>query len=130
MAKAVAKAGGAGLFANSEYEPYTSTSGTIARWRALMEAHHVPLTSFAEGGYLSALIAVQALKSIKGEVTRESFTKALHAITDYGNPLIGSPYSFAPADAHNPNQSSKFVEVTADGGWKLAEPNWLRLPTG
>jgi branched-chain amino acid transport system substrate-binding protein len=130
VAKAVAKAGGAGLFANSEYEPYTSTSGTIARWRALMEAHHVPLTSFAEGGYLSALIAVQALKSIKGEVTRESFTKALHAITDYGNPLIGSPYSFAPADAHNPNQSSKFVEVTADGGWKLAEPNWLRLPTG
>jgi branched-chain amino acid transport system substrate-binding protein len=129
VSKAVAKAGGAGLFANSEYEPYTSTTGATADWRKVMEAHHVPLTSFAEGGYLSALIAVQALKSIKGDVTRESFTKALHAITDYRNPLIGSPYSFAPADAHNPNQSSKFVEVTPDGSWKLAQPDWLRLPS-
>ena len=129
VAKAVAKAGGAGLFANSEYEPYTSNSGVIAQWRSVMEAHHVPLTSFAEGGYLSALIAIQALKSIHGDVTRDSFTKALHAITDYRNPLIGSPYSFAPAPAHNPNQSSKFVEVTPDGTWQLAEPTWLRLPS-
>jgi branched-chain amino acid transport system substrate-binding protein len=129
VAKAVAKAGGAGLFANSEYEPYTTSSGVIAKWRSVMEAHHVPLTSFAEGGYLSAMIAIKALKSIHGDVTRDSFTKALHAITAYDNPLIGSPYSFAPASAHNPNQSSKFVEVAPDGTWKLAEPNWLRLPS-
>jgi branched-chain amino acid transport system substrate-binding protein len=126
--KALAKQGTTGLYSNSEYEPYTSDSAVLDDWRALMAKAKVPLSSFAEGGYLSATILVDTLKGIDGDITRESVTKALHATTDYRSDLVGSPFSFAPAKAHNPNQASKIVQVAEDGTWKTVSKDWLRLP--
>ena len=37
-----------------------------------MTSAGVPLTSFAQGGYLAATIFVDALRAIDGEITRES----------------------------------------------------------
>jgi branched-chain amino acid transport system substrate-binding protein len=120
-------ADGEGAYANSEFEPYLSDSPVLADWKALMKEAGVPPSSFSEGGYLAATIMVDVLKSIKGEINRESVTKALRELTSYPTPLSGDPYSFGPGKAHQPNKSSKFVQIH-DGKWVVVTPDFVRLP--
>ncbi|MFC4464521.1 ABC transporter substrate-binding protein [Streptomyces xiangluensis] len=123
-------AAGDGLRANSEFEPFSNTeSSALSDWRGLMQKNDIPLTSFAEGGYLAATIAQDALVKMDGEVNRKAVTAQLAKLTAYNTPLIGSPYSFGNADRHAPNQSSKFV-VLKNGTWTVATKNWVTLPDG
>jgi branched-chain amino acid transport system substrate-binding protein len=117
-----------GIYANSEFEPFTSDSATLKDWKDLMAAAKVPASSFSEGGYIAATIFVDVLKSIKGEINRESVTKALRALDKYETPMLGQPYAFGPGDAHNPNKSSKFVQVK-DGAWQSVTPDFFVLPS-
>jgi len=118
---------GNGLQANSEFEPYGSDSPALDDWKALMTSAGVPLTSFAQGGYLAATIFVEALRGIDGEVNRESVAEAMLNLEPYGTPLLGTPYAFGPGDVHAPNQASKFVELR-DGRWVTAADEWVILP--
>ena len=118
---------GNGLRANSEFEPYGSDSPVLDDWKALMSSAGVPLTSFAQGGYLAATIFVEALRGIDGEITRESVADAMLNLEPYETPLLGTPYTFGPGDAHAPNQASKFVELS-DGQWVTAADDWVILP--
>ena len=118
---------GNGLRANSEFEPYGSGSPVLNDWKTLMTSAGVPLTSFAQGGYLAATIFVDALRGIDGEITRESVAEALLNLEPYETPLLGTPYTFGPGDAHAPNQASKFVELR-DGQWVTAADDWVILP--
>ena len=120
-------ADGEGLYANSEFEPYGGSSAALADWKQTMTAANVPLNSFAQGGYLAATYFVQALKSIKGEINRESVSAALSTLTSVVNPLVGTPYSFAPAEKHNSNRASKFVQLKG-GTWVTVTPDWITLP--
>lgn len=128
VAKELTQAGAEGIYANSEFEPYLSSSPALKQWRALMKKAGVPQTSFAEGGYLAATFFVQALRSIRGPITRQSVAKALLTLKPIKNPMMGSPYSFGPGKAHNPNRSSKFVQVQ-NGRWVVVTPRWIVLPT-
>lgn len=116
-----------GLRANSEFEPYGSDSPALDDWKALMTSSGVPLTSFAQGGYLAATIFVEALRGMSGEITRESVAEAMLNLAPYDTPLLGTPYTFGPGDAHAPNQASKFVELR-DGQWVTAADDWVILP--
>ena len=118
---------GNGLRANSEFEPYGSDSPVLDDWKALMTSAGVPLTSFAQGGYLAATIFVEALEGIDGEITRGSVAEAMLNLEPYETPLLGTPYTFGPGDAHAPNQASKFVELQ-DGQWVTAADDWVILP--
>jgi branched-chain amino acid transport system substrate-binding protein len=118
---------GNGLQANSEFEPYNSDSPALADVRGLLRDANVPLTSFAEGGYLAASIVQAVLLSIDAEVTRASVSDALDKLTAFESPLLGSPFRFGPGNAHAPNQSSKFV-VLDNGVWKPTDGNWVSLP--
>ena len=118
---------GNGLRANSEFEPYNSDSPVLDDWKALMTSAGIPLSSFAQGGYLAGMIFVDVLKGIDGEITRESIAEALLAMEPYHTPLMGTPYTFGPGDAHAPNQASKFVELR-DGDWVTAIDEWVILP--
>ena len=120
-------ADGEGLYANSEFEPYGGTASALADWKQTMTAANVPLNSFAQGGYLAATYFVQALKTIKGEINRESVSAALSTLTSVVNPLVGTPYSFAPAEKHNSNRASKFVQLKG-GTWVTVTPDWITLP--
>ena len=122
-------AGSGILHVNSEFEPFTLDSPVLDDWRALMTEAGVPLTSFAEGGYLAATIMVDVLRGIDGPITRESVSAALLALDGYEHPMIGSPYSFGDAPAHNPNRASKFLRLEG-GEWQLATDDWVVLPTG
>ncbi len=94
---------GNGLQANSEFEPYGSDSPDLDDWKALMTSAGVPLTSFAQGGYLAGTIFAEALLGIEGEITRESVAEAMRNLQPYETPLLGTPYTFGIADAHAPN---------------------------
>ena len=118
---------GNGLRANSEFEPYGSGSPVLDDWKTLMTSAGVPLTSFAQGGYLAATIFVEALRGMGGEITRESVAEAMLNLEPYETPLLGTPYTFGPGDAHAPNQASKFVELR-DGQWVTAADDWVILP--
>lgn len=122
------------FYANSEFEPYSNVdAATTADWRALMTEAKVPLTSFAEGGYLAALYVEQVLSGINGIETlegddlRKAVGAALLAMEPISNPMVGSPYVFGDAPAHNPNRASKFVEVVA-GTWKSLTDDFIVLP--
>ncbi|MCL6737474.1 ABC transporter substrate-binding protein [Streptomyces neyagawaensis] len=126
---------GDGLQANSEFEPFSNTRSSHTRakalsdWRGLMQKNDIPLTSFAQGGYLAATIAQDTLLSMTGEVTRKTVTAQLAKLDAYDTPMIGSPYSFGTADKHAPNQSSKFM-VLENGSWTVATDDWVTLPAG
>ncbi|MFA7769084.1 ABC transporter substrate-binding protein [Streptomyces sp. NRRL S-448] len=121
---------GDGLQANSEFEPFGATDAAPLRdWRGLMAKNGIPLTSFAQGGYLAATIAQDALLSMTGEVNRQTVTARLATLTSYDTPMSGSPYSFGTAATHAPNQSSKFM-VLKDGVWTTATNEWISLPSG
>ncbi len=119
---------GDGVIANSEFEPYTEAgSPATAEWRAVMDKHNVPLTSFAQGGYLAARHIVQVLEGVKGPITRQAVTKALRTMAPIPSPMTGTPFVVGPGARHNPNRASKMVTLRG-GVWRLAYPDWIVLP--
>lgn len=115
------------VYLASEFEPFTAKSKANAGWRAAAQRGHVKETAFTQGGYVAARWMISVLKSIKGPITREAVTKALHAGTPYHAPMAGSPLVFGTAKAHAPNQA--FKVVTASGGtWKVLTPDFVKLP--
>lgn len=120
-------ASGQGLLANSEFLPFNSDSPDLDQWRTIMNDAGVPLTSFAQGGYLAAQIIVDTLGAIDGEITRESVTAAFHELTSYPTPFMGSDYAFGPGDVHASNTASMVVELI-DGQWTTVSDEWIQLP--
>ncbi|KHK95485.1 branched-chain amino acid ABC transporter substrate-binding protein [Microbacterium mangrovi] len=122
FAKAVSNAG-AGVYVPAEFYPFTDTSSSANKdWYDLMSKNNIPLTSFSQGGYLAATYFIDALKTIKGDVTKESVTKALQSFKAQ-NPMVGAPYSFGSAnDAGWP-----VVLKSGAGAWKNAATDWLTI---
>lgn len=117
-----------GMFAMSEFLPWSSRALDLTDWRETMIKGKVPLTSFSEGGYLAAQIFVSVLRKIPGEITRDSVLQAFHALDRYDSPLIGTPYSFGTAKRHNSNHAIMPM-VLRDSQWRIAHPDWIIVPT-
>ncbi len=121
-------------YANSEFEPFTDLdSPALTDWRALMEAAGVPLTSFAEGGYLAGLIAIDIVENAgitaDDDLTtqRSKIEQSLLTMEPFENPMLGVPYIFGDAEAHSPNYASKFVQLI-DGAWVTVTDEFVILP--
>lgn len=115
-----------GLYAGAEFVPFTGDDPALDPWREALTASHVPLTSLSQGGYVSAEILVEILRSIDGEITRESVTEALRNSDPIEHPLMGTPFTFADGNAHNPNRASQIVQAM-EHGWEPVG-DWIRLP--
>ncbi|MFI0411304.1 ABC transporter substrate-binding protein [Actinomadura sp. 3N508] len=130
----VAKAlGGAGKDINalSEFEPYTDEQSPANKdWRDTMTRHKLPLTSFAQGGYLAAQHLVTVLRSIKGDITRESVTEAMKNLKPLPSEMTGLPFAFGSGNAHASNLAAKFVQPDGKGGWTVLTDDWIKLPNG
>ncbi|WP_067815655.1 ABC transporter substrate-binding protein [Actinomadura kijaniata] len=119
---------GRDVVALSEFEPYSDEDSAAAKdWRALMTERNVPLTSFAQGGYLAATHLVTVLKGIRGDVTRDAVTKAFKGLRPLPSPMTGTPFGFGGGDAHATNLAGKFVRP-GNGSWTVLTPDWVRLP--
>lgn len=129
FANAISNAG-KGIYVPAEFYPFTNESSDINKdWLGLMKANKIPLTAFSQGGYLAATYFVQVLKSIKGDITRDSVTKALHDMKPITNPMIGTPYTFGTAQVHNTNTAGWPIKLmSGTHKWELNGDDWLRLP--
>lgn len=123
-----AGATGDGMFAMSEFLPWSSRALDLTDWRETMNKGKVPLTSFSQGGYLAAQVFVSVLRRIPGEITRESVLDALRKLERYESPLIGTPYSFGDKPRHNANHAI-IPMVLREGQWRVAHPDWIVVPT-
>jgi branched-chain amino acid transport system substrate-binding protein len=117
------------IYAVSEMEPYTLDSPVLKQLKSDFEKNGVKLTSLAQYGWQAANVYVEMLKSIKGEINKDSVNKALLALENLdSHGMTGSPYTFGPGKTHNSNRSVKFVEVK-NGDW-VSEGDWVTLPAG
>lgn len=111
----------------AEFYPYSDPSNDAnADWVAVMDAHGVAKTSFAQGGYLAAQYFISILETIEGEVTRESFTAAARAMTEpIENPMTGTPWIFGEGDSHQANKSAWPLVIEANTNEWVSVGPWL-----
>ena len=113
-----------GVYAISEFEPWTSRSGSLSNWRDLMTRSKVPLTSSSQGGYVAAQVFVHVLRSIPGEINRESVTRAFRALARYEPAMVGMPFAFGEGATHHPNRAAIPVQMI-EGRWRIAHHEWI-----
>ncbi|NYE94730.1 branched-chain amino acid transport system substrate-binding protein [Psychromicrobium silvestre] len=124
FAQAAGKVGN-GVYVPAEFAPYTDPNESANKdWRELMTSKNIPLTSFAQGGYLAAKYFVEVLQGISGDITRASVTQALKDMKPISNPMVGTPYVFGTADKHNSSTGVWPVKLE-NGAWVKAANNWL-----
>lgn len=114
----------------AEFAPYSDPNNTASQdWRALMDSKGVPATSFAQGGYLAAQYFITILETIKGDVTRDSFTEAARAMTEpYAGPgaeMTGTPWIFGDGDSHQPNAASWLMQIKPNTQEWVSVGPWL-----
>ncbi|WP_448720012.1 ABC transporter substrate-binding protein [Microbacterium natoriense] len=122
FAKAVDNAG-AGIYVPAEFYPFTDDNEINKDWRALMQKNDIPLTSFSQGGYLAATYFIEVLKSIKGDITRESVTKALQEMDPIDNPMVGTPYAFGTQNT----SGWPIILKSGTNAWEKVADDWLRI---
>lgn len=83
---------GKGIYAMSEFEPWSSRSGSLTNWRTLLSKRQIPLTSNSQGGYTAAQIMAHVLRSIPGEINRESVTRAFMEMGKFDAAMLGMPF--------------------------------------
>ncbi|MFI5585302.1 ABC transporter substrate-binding protein [Amycolatopsis sp. NPDC051758] len=128
-AKAISNAG-AGVYVPAEFSPFTDAGSPQTKdWRDLMTKNKIPLTSFSQGGYLAAKYFLDVVRGIKGDITRESVTKALREMKPVSDPMAGTPYVFGPAATHHDNTAGWPIKLASGTNrWELAAQDWLRIP--
>lgn len=124
------------IFVPGEFSPWSDENDASNKtWAATMTKHNIGFTSFAQGGYLSAKAFIHVLESIKGDVTRESFTAAAKGMTeadafDTGG-ITGEKWIFGPGDAHQPNATAWPVKIEGGSGkWTSVGPWFMGRQNG
>lgn len=120
-------AAGDGIYAMSEFMPWSSRSLDLTDWRDTMKRGKVPLTSFSQGGYLAAQVFAATLRGMRGEITRESVQREFREFRGFDSPLIGTQYQFGPGTRHSSNRAI-IPMVLRDGQWRVAHADWLVVP--
>ncbi|MCE4027581.1 MULTISPECIES: ABC transporter substrate-binding protein [unclassified Microbacterium] len=123
FAKAIDNAG-AGIYVPAEFYPFTEENDVNKDWRDLMTKNNIPLTSFSQGGYLAATYFIQALKSVKGDITRESVSEAIKNMPAVDNKMIGDPYKFGTI----PTAGWPIELKSGTHAWEKVADDWYRIP--
>jgi branched-chain amino acid transport system substrate-binding protein len=118
-----------GVYSISEMIPFTESSPALSAMKADMAKDGVALNGLSQFGWYSAKVFDEIASKIHGPITRDSVNKALLGLTslDSGG-WTATPYSFGPAQTHNPNRGGKIVEIK-NGKWVVVTPSWIILPS-
>lgn len=129
FAKAISNAG-AGVYVPAEFYPFTDAASPQTKdWRELMTKNKIPLTSFSQGGYLAAKYFLDVLKGMKGDITRETVTKALREMKPITDPMVGTQYAFGSGKTHHDNTAGWPIKLASGTNkWALVADDWLRIP--
>ena len=117
-----------GVHVPAEFYPFTEENEITADWRALMAENDIPLTAFSQGGYLAATFFVEVVSGMKGDITRETVTKALQAMEPIENPMLGTPYQVGTKKKHDDLTAGwPIVLKSGTNAWEKSADDWLRL---
>jgi branched-chain amino acid transport system substrate-binding protein len=101
---------------DSDVAPWTDTSNSfVAEMSKEMTASDTQLGFESEAGYTAAWVMAQALKAIKGPITRASVTAYFTSMAPMTVPDMGQPYTFGSGSTHTP-QSPAFKYVGISNG--------------
>lgn len=93
-------------------------------WRAVMDAYgrdEDPRDTFSQAGYVSANVVVDTLLGMDvNDITRETVSDALRAVSGYETDLMCGPYYVGPGDRHFPNHHGK-IALIKDGGFEIVQ---------
>ncbi len=123
-AKALTTAG-EDLYTMAEFDPWSSGSLQVMRWRQLLIAQNIETSSLSQGGYLAAGALVHALRSIQGPITRASVTKALEEMPPWRSGMMDQPFRVGANGQHQLNRSALPMKLEA-GKWRIAHTRWIR----
>lgn len=115
-----------GVYAMSEFMPWTSADLAVRDWKEQLGLKKVPLSSFSQGGYVAGQVFVEVLRRIKGEISRDSVRKQFLLTDRIENPMLGSPFAFGTANRHNPNRQAIPVKLQ-EKAWRVAHFNWIAI---
>lgn len=111
------------LQAEIEFNMLDSTGPHNTLWQQVMDDFGdaaAPRDSFSQGGFLSAMIAVDALLGLDpAAIDRDAVTAAFIGVDSFESDLVCGPWSFGEGEHHNANHAGRIVELAADGSWKL-----------
>jgi branched-chain amino acid transport system substrate-binding protein len=104
-----------------EWGPTNSGGRDMNNFLAVMKAYNATPDSLAEGGYLAARIAVQALMSIPADkIDRATVTAALQNVQDFKSDIFCTPWSFGPKDATSRlGNRSGWIAIIHAGNWQV-----------
>lgn len=113
--------------AHIEFNALDSDGADNQAWLAIMDEYGQgsdPRDSFSQAGYLSAKAMVQVLRSVDGDITRDSVLAGLTSMDPMESDLLCGPWAFGPGARHNANQSGRVATVTGDG-WEVSRDCFL-----
>jgi len=79
-------------------------------------ASDIPLSSFAQMGYLNGRVATDALLGIDGDITKESVNEAFRTITNFTSDLWCKPWYFESTVGQNVSNNTDITVSPMDGG--------------
>lgn len=105
-----------------EFMPVESNGPDNSNWKAVMAAYadkSAPRDSFAQGGYLAARIATEALLRLDAKtLDRAKVTAALRSVKGFRSDILCKPFYVGDGARHNANSSGPIAQVNA-GSFKL-----------
>ncbi len=102
-----------------EFMPVESAGADNLNWKAVMEAFGSksdPRDSFAQGGYLAARIATEALlKMDPKKIDRAGVSAALRNVKGFKSDILCRPFYVGDGARHNANSSGPIAQVSGSG---------------
>ncbi|MCW2996058.1 MAG: branched-chain amino acid transporter substrate-binding protein [Conexibacter sp.] len=128
LPKTLGEAGNGNVYSDPEMEP-DITNPDVQHVQAEVAKLNPKngVTNMHEGGWVSALVIAEAIKSINGDVTRKSLSDALENLPPVENPFMGGPFTFGKGDSHFANHWIKEAQIK-DGKWQVISKQWLEIP--
>jgi branched-chain amino acid transport system substrate-binding protein len=113
-----------GVYAMSEFVPWSSAEFSIRDWKDAMAQRKIALSSLSQGGYVAGQIFVDLLRTISGELSRDSILKELTLGKRIDNSMLGRPFVFGGDIRHNPNRQTIPMKLV-ERNWRISHFEWI-----
>ena len=123
LAKELSKAWNGKFLINAEFNVLDSGKPDQTHMNEVLKkyAPKVPLSSFAQMGYLNGRIATDALLSIDGPITKESVNDAFQKVTNFVSDILCQPWYYASGVGSNVSNNADLTVAPKDGNMVQVE---------
>lgn len=108
--------------AHIEFNALDSDGADNMAWLQIMDEYGASgdaRDSFSQAGYLAAKAMLSVLRTIEGDITRDTVLAGLKTMEPLESDLLCGPWAFGPGARHNANTDGRMATITADG-WEVS----------